>query len=163
MFQCGVNAEDSIEHYCCCDVVKQVMRRRLKLDPYYFANLHTFTLCNIHITTTEDLATVALLIYGFMCQPIRYVAMTAMKTTSIATVPARGATSTMTYWCKTSAMGLSTTMCPHGSSTTDGHQWRRARISPHCNRNHNDDEREKPPPPTTTIYRQQHPHSTTHY
>ena len=64
LFQCKSTAEDSIEHYCCCNTVKTAMRRFLKLDPFYFANIHTFTLSNTHIQDTETLTTIALLIYG---------------------------------------------------------------------------------------------------
>ena len=64
MHVCGGGAEDSIEHYSHCDTVKHVMRRYLNLDPYYFSNLHTFTLTNPHIIQAETLTTIALLIYG---------------------------------------------------------------------------------------------------
>lgn len=64
LFQCKPTADDSIEHYCCCNTVKTAMRRFLKLDPFYFANIHTFTLSNTHIQDTETLTTIALLIYG---------------------------------------------------------------------------------------------------
>ena len=40
------------------------MRRYLNLDPYYYASIHSFTLANTHITTTEALTSIALLIYG---------------------------------------------------------------------------------------------------
>jgi hypothetical protein len=64
LFRCSPTAEDSIEHYCCCGTVKEAMRRHLRLDPFYYANIHTFTLCNTHINDMETLTTVALLIYG---------------------------------------------------------------------------------------------------
>jgi hypothetical protein len=60
----GCDAEDSIEHYCHCGTTKLAMRKFLRLDPYYFANVHTFMLVNQHIQHTDTLITIALLIYG---------------------------------------------------------------------------------------------------
>ena len=64
LLQCSITAEDSIEHYCRCPVVKQAMTKVLRLDPYYYANIHTLMLVNTHVNTIEDLTTIALLTYG---------------------------------------------------------------------------------------------------
>ena len=64
LMRCSPNAEDSIEHYCTCHTVKQAMRRNLNLDPFYYANLHSFMFCNTHVNSIETLATIALVIYG---------------------------------------------------------------------------------------------------
>jgi hypothetical protein len=61
---CAEGAEDSIEHYCRCPFTKQLGARWLGLDPSAQVNLHTFTLCNPHIATCEELVTSALLIYA---------------------------------------------------------------------------------------------------
>jgi len=60
---CNARAEDSIEHYCRCRCTSEFMARKLKLAPRIHANLHTFTLNNPHITTTQELTMVSLLIY----------------------------------------------------------------------------------------------------
>ena len=62
LFRC--EGEDSIEHYCHCNTIKIVMKKNLRLDPFYFSNMHTFTVVNQYITDTTTLTTVALLIYG---------------------------------------------------------------------------------------------------
>ena len=64
LFGCGANTEDSIEHYCGCNTIKEAMRRQLNLDPFYFANVHTFILCNDHINDVETLTTIAVLVYA---------------------------------------------------------------------------------------------------
>jgi hypothetical protein len=60
---CGRGA-DSIEHYCGCNKVQEVFRRKLNLDATTFANLHSFTMTNPHIKTSEQLTSLALGIYG---------------------------------------------------------------------------------------------------
>ena len=40
------------------------MNKFLRLDPFYFANLHSLMLNNHHIDSTETLTTIALLTYG---------------------------------------------------------------------------------------------------
>ena len=40
------------------------MRRYLRLDTFYFSNIHTFTLVNKYIISNETLTILALLIYG---------------------------------------------------------------------------------------------------
>ena len=61
---CGAEAEDSIEHYCRCQVLQQVCRSRLNLDHKIFCNLHTFALVNPNISGKETLTVIGLLIYG---------------------------------------------------------------------------------------------------
>ena len=61
---CSATAEDSIEHYCQCPITKEVIRRNLNMDPKLYANLHTFLLCNTHIHTKDELASIALLMYA---------------------------------------------------------------------------------------------------
>ena len=64
LFGCSGNSEDSIEHYCKCRITRQVLQRYLHLPQQQYAHLHSFLLCNSHITSTETLTTIALLIYG---------------------------------------------------------------------------------------------------
>jgi len=61
---CSRRAEDSIEHYARCPCTAQLAAKYLRLHPVYDVNLHTFTLCNPHIVTQEDLAMSALMIYA---------------------------------------------------------------------------------------------------
>ena len=56
-------AEDSIEHYSRC-LLAQGLAKHLRLDPTTQVNLHTFNLCNPHISTREELTTSAILIYS---------------------------------------------------------------------------------------------------
>ena len=61
---CSPTAEDSIEHYCKCHFTRTALSKQLNLPPQHYAHLHTFTLCNTHITTEEELTSVALLVYA---------------------------------------------------------------------------------------------------
>ena len=61
---CRGEAEDSIEHYCRCQIVREVCRRKLNLHPDQFANMHAFTLCSWDIKSKEDLCMLGLLIYA---------------------------------------------------------------------------------------------------
>ena len=59
-----IRTEDKIEHYSRCPVTKDFGRRFLRLHREHDLNLHTFTLTNPHISTTERLTSTALLIYA---------------------------------------------------------------------------------------------------
>ena len=56
--------EDSIEHYACCTVVRDVAARKLRLDPILHVNIYSFTCTNPLILTEEVLSRIALLIYA---------------------------------------------------------------------------------------------------
>ena len=60
---CPQPAEDSIEHYCRCPISKEFLRLHLNLSPEIFAGLHSFTLCNVNIQSTQQLTTIAIWIY----------------------------------------------------------------------------------------------------
>ena len=47
------HTEDSIEHYSCCNIGKEVAARRLRLCSNTLINIHTFTSTNPHIRTQE--------------------------------------------------------------------------------------------------------------
>ena len=64
VLQCSPTAEDSTEHYSRCSHAQQLAVRCLRLDPRSQVNLHTFNLCNPHITTQESLVASAVLIYS---------------------------------------------------------------------------------------------------
>ena len=59
-----IRTEDKIEHYSRCPVTKDFGRRFLRLHREHDLNLHTFTLTNPQINTTERLTSTALLIYA---------------------------------------------------------------------------------------------------
>ena len=58
------DSEDSIEHYSCCSVVRNVLTRYLRLDHARFACLHSFLLIHADINSKECLVKIALLIYA---------------------------------------------------------------------------------------------------
>ena len=60
---CPPQAEDSIEHYCKCPVSIAFLRHHLNLSPETFAGLHSFTLCNVNIQSTQQLTAIAIWIY----------------------------------------------------------------------------------------------------
>ena len=60
---CGGQAEDSIEHYVNCTIVRAVAARFLNLKSHQ-VNLHTFVFCNPAVTTPQDMTAAALLIYA---------------------------------------------------------------------------------------------------
>ena len=60
---CGAG-NDSIEQYCRCPQVQELLRRKMHLPSETFANLHSFTLTNPHITTQEELTLIAITIYA---------------------------------------------------------------------------------------------------
>ena len=60
---CLQPAEDSIEHYCRCPISTEFLRKHLNLPPEVFAGLHSFTLCNVNIRSTQQLTTIAIWIY----------------------------------------------------------------------------------------------------
>ena len=59
-----IRTEDKIEHYSRCPVTKDFGRKFLRLNRDHDLNLHTFTLTNPRIDTTERLTSTALLIYA---------------------------------------------------------------------------------------------------
>ena len=61
---CSASAEDSIEHYCRCPRTTELASRVLRLPGALHSNLYTFTLCNPHAKTIEDLTMQALLVYA---------------------------------------------------------------------------------------------------
>jgi hypothetical protein len=61
---CQEEASDSIEHYSCCRIVREVMARFLRLDTEIYCNLHSFLLIHPAIGTREQLSCISLLIYG---------------------------------------------------------------------------------------------------
>ena len=61
---CAPGAEDSVEHYAVCPCTRELASRYLRLDPVLQVNLYTFTCCNPHIQSTEDLVTSGLLVYA---------------------------------------------------------------------------------------------------
>ena len=60
----AVGSEDSVEHYCKCEVVKRLLASRLNLSTFKFANAHAWALCSPEITTTAQLTCVAIAIYA---------------------------------------------------------------------------------------------------
>ena len=58
------HSEDSIEHYSCCRIVREILARFLHMDQARFASLHTFVLTHPDINSKESLVKIALLIYG---------------------------------------------------------------------------------------------------
>jgi hypothetical protein len=61
---CGPSAEDSIEHYVNCPYTQELGCRYLRLERRQQINMHTFRMCNPHITTREDLTAAAVLVYA---------------------------------------------------------------------------------------------------
>ena len=59
----GPGAQDSIEHYACCPIVKEFGRRKLRINPQQI-NLHLFTLSQPQTWTKEFATKAALLIYA---------------------------------------------------------------------------------------------------
>ena len=57
-------SEDSIEHYSCSRIVREVLARVLHMDQARFASLHTFVLTHPDINSKENLVKISLLIYG---------------------------------------------------------------------------------------------------
>ena len=64
MFKCSPTAEDSLEHYCRCCFTRELASRYLRLPEELHCNLYTFTLCNPHTRSMEDLIVGALLVYS---------------------------------------------------------------------------------------------------
>ena len=60
---CGGLAEDSLEHYANCSMIRQVAARFLNLKACQ-VNLHMFMFCCPTVTTAEDLTMGALLVYA---------------------------------------------------------------------------------------------------
>jgi len=61
---CGLPQGDRLEHYCRCEVARNVCRRQLNVDPSIFATLHAFTLATPLVTQRSSLACLGLLIYA---------------------------------------------------------------------------------------------------
>ena len=59
----GPGAQDSIEHYSCCPMVKEFGRRKLRMDPQHI-NLHLLTLSQPQHWTKEFATKAGLLIYA---------------------------------------------------------------------------------------------------
>ncbi len=55
---------DKAEHYCKCEVAKEVLRRKLNLNPATYGNLQTMMMVHPSIDSKETLTTVALWCYG---------------------------------------------------------------------------------------------------
>jgi hypothetical protein len=61
---CGGEAEDAIEHYARCRLIREMGVRFLRLHAPEQISMHTFMLCNPHIRTREDLTCSAVLVYA---------------------------------------------------------------------------------------------------